>query len=78
MPVGEIGIEERNAHAFDEFGPACMVSAAYSADTQAGRGVEGVAGLGWEGDLEAMRRTRFPDWDKVPDLSEARERKSAA
>jgi Arc/MetJ family transcription regulator len=28
--------------------------------------IRGIWGLGWDGDLDAMRRSRFPDWDQNP------------
>lgn len=34
-------------------------SVAGSSDTQ---GLMSLQGIGWEGDLEEMRRTRFPEW----------------
>ena len=35
-------------------------------------------GLGWEGDLKAMRQNRFPTWDRSGEPGKSRRRKSAA
>jgi Arc/MetJ family transcription regulator len=29
-----------------------------------GQALRKLRGIGWEGDLQAMRQSRFPDWDK--------------
>lgn len=31
-----------------------------------GEAVRKLRGLGWEGNLDAMRKGRFPDWDQQP------------
>jgi Arc/MetJ family transcription regulator len=35
-------------------------------------------GLGWEGNLDEMRQSRFPDWDQNGELANSRKQKSAA
>ena len=42
------------------------------------KALKGLWGIGWEGNLEEMRQSRFPDWDRVGELVNTRKRKSAA
>jgi Arc/MetJ family transcription regulator len=42
------------------------------------KALKGLWGLGWEGDLDEMRQSRFPDWDRDGELGNSRKRKSAA
>jgi Arc/MetJ family transcription regulator len=40
--------------------------------------LKGLWGIGWEGNLDEMRRSRFPDWDRNEEQTNNRKRKSAA
>ncbi len=42
------------------------------------KALKGLWGIGWEGDLNEMRQSRFPDWDRNEELGNPRKRKSAA
>ena len=42
------------------------------------KALKGLWVMGWEGDLDEMRETRFPDWDGVREPVNTRKRKSAA
>jgi Arc/MetJ family transcription regulator len=41
------------------------LSFAVQLHTQA-EAIRNLRGLGWEGDLDEMRQSRFPDWDEQP------------
>lgn len=45
---------------------------------KAQEGIRELWGIGWEGDLEAMREGRFPDWDEGRDQKSSVADSSAA
>jgi Arc/MetJ family transcription regulator len=42
------------------------------------KALKGLWGIGWEGNLDEMRQSRFPDWDRGGELANTRKRKPAA
>jgi len=43
-----------------------------------GQVLKKLSGIGWEGDLQAMRKSRFPDWDDADQTSNEGQKLPAA